>query len=458
MSLPPAVARWGAPPAASALADWDWPRQSGRAESLTVLDAHAAHVLEKGPAEFRHDWQTRQLRLLLAFVMERSRIWRDAWPTDALQAHASDLTPLPIVDRATLRARIEATGALPLPPWHGRLGAGSTSGSTGQPMRFHVSELGLRIATSLYWADHARHGRDLLRPWASVGGHVPAHPGRSHGLTAPRPWLGERQGLARNHAGAPLAATAAWIAEHRPAYLFTNPTLLSGLLDVWESDASAPTGLEQVATFGATVEPALRERARRLLGASLRDRYSCEEVGPIALQCPHDETRYHVCAANALVEVVDDHGQPCAPGEFGRVLVTGLHRWASPIVRYDIGDVAALHPRCSCGADVAALSHLLGRKRGLIRTPSGEGRFLRITATDWLDIAPVREFRIVQEQLDALRVELVTAQALTPAQREAIETMLRERVDPDLRYELIEREAIDWPPGAKRQDVVSLLD
>ncbi|RYZ03188.1 MAG: hypothetical protein EOO24_13935 [Comamonadaceae bacterium] len=103
-----------------------------------------------------------------------------------------------------------------------------------------------------------------------------------------------------------------------------------------------------------------------------------------------------------------------------------------------------------------SLSQLLGRKRGLIRTAAGQARFVRMTAMDWLGIAPVREHRLVQLDLHSLRVELVMARPLDAAQRAAIQALLAERIDPLLRYDIVELAAIDWPAGRKRQDVIGL--
>lgn len=60
--------------------------------------------------------------------------------------------------------------------------------------------------------------------------------------------------------------------------------------------------------------------------------YSANEVGYIALQCPRTEV-YHVLSEGALVEVLDEHGQACAPGAIGRVVVTPLHNFAMPLFR-----------------------------------------------------------------------------------------------------------------------------
>jgi phenylacetate-CoA ligase len=161
--------------------------------------------------------------------------------------------------------------------------------------------------------------------------------------------------------------------------------------------------------------------------------------------------------SNVLAEVVNDRGQPCSAGQAGRLLVSGLHQWASPLLRYDLGDHAAMEPRCTCGAQVPVLSGLVGRKIFLFKLPDGRRRPAYVRAGDWLAVAPVRQHRLIQETTERVRVELVLAHPLDATGREAIVALLSRIISPDLHYDIQEVDAIVWPPGAKRQDVMSLV-
>lgn len=442
---------------------WDWPDRVPLPVALRVGDVRQILLLERSAPEQWQAWQARQLRDLLTHITAVSPAWREWVGTGLAQARPTDLSALPVLSREEFRAMVEREGPLRLPHEHGMTVAHSTSGSTGQPVRFHASALSVRVIRHHYEADHERHGRHLDphgAPHAALGSRTPEHPGLEHQFARGDPWLGVPHVYTRRNLQFSFDEHARWLARLAPGWLAVNPTVLHGVLESFESGSAgvqAPRSLRQLLTQGATVEPRLRERARAVLGARIADRYSCEEIGPIALQCPHDDTRYHVCVSNAIVEVVDESGQPCAEGQTGRVLVTGLHQWASPALRYDIGDLAAWHALCTCGAQVPSLSNLLGRRRGLIRAPSGQRYFVRLSAADWLDIAPVREFRFVQDSLHEVRIELVVAQPLSGAQRAAVVAMLEQRVSPEFRFVIEERARIDWPDVPKRQDVVVLV-
>ncbi|MES2975117.1 MAG: AMP-binding protein [Pseudomonadota bacterium] len=443
--------------AAQAPGGWDWPNTVPTHVVQRWIDMQAIDALEQSAPPFWLAWQQRALRELAANAAQVSGWWRRWLTVPPGQLTHRTLGQLPVLRREDFRAAIESEGALRMPPWHGPTATKSTSGSSGVPVQFHLSALSGRVVDSHYMADHHRHGRNLRLPTAALLTRFEEHPGAEHRMLPGDPWQGIAPTAARRSMGASMREHAQWLRRLNPAYLNTAPAVLAGIVDACEEGEPPPAGLQQVMTVGETVTPELRERTLRMLGASIRDRYTCEEVGTVALQCPHDESRYHVCVGNNIVEIVDDAGHAVAAGQPGRVLVTGLQHWASPAVRYDLGDIASMAPQCTCGAQVPVLFKLLGRKRFLVRLPSGERIFLKIVAKDFLRIAPVREFRVTQLTAQAMRVELVLERALSPDEHAALLAMLRKQVYADFDYDIRQVDAIAWTPGAKRQDVVSLV-
>jgi phenylacetate-CoA ligase len=81
----------------------------------------------------------------------------------------------------------------------------------------------------------------------------------------------------------------------------------------------------------------------------------------MAWECRHSGD-LHTCDDGVLIEVLVD-GRPAEPGERGEVVVTNLHAYAMPFIRYRIGDVATREAPCGCGAPFAAI--------GEIRSSSG---------------------------------------------------------------------------------------
>jgi phenylacetate-CoA ligase len=430
-----------------------WPDAVNPRLAQLLADCHMISILERRPAEEIVVFQRRRLAALLRHAATASAWWREhlAAVTRSVPAR---LTELPLMDRLQFRASA-AGGPLPVLQGHGPTREHSTSGSTGTPARFHVSNLAKRLNRAHYHHDHVRQGRDLARLQAVIKGALPAHSGDCFVEKAQLP--GTRPVVGRRATQFTIEEHACWLARVKPAYFATTPAILSGLLHAYERGIAEPPALEQVMTFAETVEQELRVRAKSVLGASLRDRYSCEEVGPLAFQCPDSDEHYHVAATNVVLEILDEAGKPCPPGVVGRVFATGLNNYANPVLRYELGDLAAWHPRCPCGYAGGALERMLGRKRFLIRLLSGEHKFVRVDARHWLGVAPVTEHRLVQVDEGVIRAELVLSEPLSDDHRAAIVAMLRSEIDPTLAYEISEVEAIAWGSSYKRQDVVSQI-
>ena len=107
----------------------------------------------------------------------------------------------------------------------------------------------------------------------------------------------------------------------------------------------------------------MRERIEEQFGARVYDFYGSREVGAIAGECASG--RMHVFSMNNFVEVlgdVGDEGGEVAADAEGRLIVTNLHNYAMPLLRYEIGDTGSLSSqRCPCGSDLPVLQSLTGR-------------------------------------------------------------------------------------------------
>jgi len=142
------------------------------------------------------------------------------------------------------------------------------------------------------------------------------------------------------------------------------------------------------------------------LGVSISDTYSSEEVGVIAIQCPHSGL-YHTMAKNLIVEVVSPDNRACNVGEIGRVFVTDLQNFASPIIRYEIGDFAQLGPPCGCGRALPTFTRIVGRQRNMGKLPDGRGVWSMIIFRDLNHMPKIQQYQLVQKSLSLIEVHLV---------------------------------------------------
>ena len=167
-----------------------------------------------------------------------------------------------------------------------------------------------------------------------------------------------------------ISDTYDYCARKNPTYLQCGPTILNSLARYAIENGRNDLRPEKALTLGSAVTDETREIVSKGLGTTIIDRYSCEETGYIALQCPkHDHL--HVISPVTMVEIVDDDGEPCPPGKPGRVLLTSMQSYAMPLIRYEIGDMAEWGEPCDCGITLPVINKIWGRTRHLITTPDG---------------------------------------------------------------------------------------
>jgi phenylacetate-CoA ligase len=156
---------------------------------------------------------------------------------------------------------------------------------------------------------------------------------------------------------------------------------------------------------------------------------------------------------NILVEVVGNGERRLGPGEVGDILVTTLTNTAMPLIRYRIGDAAMMSPdECSCGRRGEVLKSIEGRNDDFLKTRSG--RKPPMMARLALYQPPVKGYRIVQESIGKMRVEL-KGEEIDEETRATIYGKLREVMeDPDLAVDFVDVDEIEPDPSGKRRVVI----
>ena len=139
--------------------------------------------------------------------------------------------------------------------------------------------------------------------------------------------------------------------------------------------------VEHFVNWAEALSPTTRELLNTAFGAHVADRYSSEELGLIAIQCPVD-THLHTLQYYNWVEIVDEKGVACKTGEPGRVLITNLRNLAQPLIRYELGDMATWAEPCGEGISLPVLEPLITRQRETI--PLDDGRWIQPNASGCL--------------------------------------------------------------------------
>ena len=438
----------------------DWPAIPGKADAAMFSLAYQLEQSQWLGPEDLLGLQLRQLERVLThaartvpFYGQRLQVLAGL-RTGALTME--EWRKIPILARAELQEAGDAMTSREIPREHRPLTEIKTSGSIGRP----ISVLGTGITGTFFRAlnlrYHTWHRRDFHAPAAAIrvlrGEQAEAAAGGK-----PSNWVpGHASGpMYLFDITQPVSEQLEWLVERDPVYLLTHSSNLAALVRRSRETGARPRSLRQATTMSEVVDQELRDFCREEWGVDLTDAYSAQEVGMIALQCP-DHPHYHVQGESVLVEVLDANDAPCAPGQVGRVVVSDLHNFATPLIRYEIGDHAEVGDACPCGRGLPVLERILGRVRNMAVLPSGD-RFwpLPFLSSEMLEIAPVRQIQLVQTTPDDIDVKLVMPQPMAAADEERLRDYFADRLGHPFRLRFLYVDDIPRSAGGKFEDFVS---
>lgn len=341
--------------------------------------------------------QQRKLRRLLAEAVSHVPFYRRSWKGLGLSsgelADPAVLARLPVLTKAELAgipARERASRRFDL----GRLAEESTTGSTGQPFSLYVDAAYRRRR-------NARFLRALLssgyRPWQRLMLLTDRHAGS-----------GLRRGrLHYVSVEQPTDAIAEAYARIRPAVLYGFATPLRLLAEHLRAAGTDYPRPRLVISTAEVLDPATRRALAGAFSCPVADFYGMTEMGLVAWKRPGSAG--YLMSHNAVVtEFVP--AESC-PGRY-RMLMTNLDLLASPLIRFDSGDLAVLE-EIDGKPTVTAFE---GRRIDTVVCRDGS-ELSPYRITDALrDVAGLRRFRVTQRRTTDFAVDVEAE----PAARETI--------------------------------------
>lgn len=148
-----------------------------------------------------------------------------------------------------------------------------------------------------------------------------------------------------------------------PSYMFH----IADVCDQKGIDIRKDTKVRMALAGGEPWSESMRRKLYDRTGIRAHNCYGASEFyGPMFVEC-EKQCGAHVWADLALIEILDENGEPVEDGESGEVVVTMLQKEAFPLIRYKIGDISTLTwEKCSCGRTHPRLGRITGRSDDMI--------------------------------------------------------------------------------------------
>jgi phenylacetate-CoA ligase len=424
-----------------------------RSAQVQLSNISAMQLLETGDRVARETWQRAQLGNVLNHAAQKSPWWRER-----ILSAPEGFASLPPLTRRELAQQSEAEGSL-VPPESGGKRTYASTGSTGTPVRVYTTAANgyynVQRSLAQYFINDLplSENRVQINPALNLDamqGPVVVRRGAN--------WAGDLSSVFANgsnreiiHSFAPGAMdeVVAAMLEAPVGYLVSTSRFVE-LLHAHGGDALL--GRLGVRAWMHTSDYRSEEMLATFTRLGIRSYsvYSSGETGPLAYECRHVPGHFHVAHSNVIIEA-DPAVTTQYQGEtVSRLLVTGLNAYATPIIRYDIGDLARVHRQCPCGHDGTTLSGIYGRGKSFVRHPDGRLIPFYLSTRSLLKVVAFDECRVRQFSRETLTVEIGRAAPLTAAEFDAVRMLVRTATDPAFEVEVTVSDRLDWSKDLKR--------
>ncbi|KZZ11430.1 polysaccharide biosynthesis protein, partial [Oleiphilus sp. HI0078] len=380
---------------------------------------YETHMAKRKTLAYVHEYQENQnrslstlesiqldkLRALLVHTYENCAFYQSQWDQIGFDPAAvesvKDLEVLPVLDKDVIRDNYEGFVAA---THKGKNIKKATGGSSGVPFRFELDQESNERRQGVMWRGYGNLGAGLgvksLYLWganiAPVGAKSALKDKLYHAFYN-RKILNSFEMTAYN-LGTYVEQINAYKAEAIVSYVNPLVTLADYIIEndiTIKSPKSILTGAEPLYEFQ-------REKIERAFRAPVYNTYGCREFMLIGSECK-EKNGLHTNIDHLVVELLGDQNKVISEaGVSGDVVVTDLHNYGFPLIRYRNGDRATISSAttCQCGSPFPLLQSIDGRKLDVIKTPDGRtipGEFFPHLLKDFTSI---KQFQVVQNTLD----------------------------------------------------------
>lgn len=361
----------------------------------------------------------------------------------------ADFAQLPVLTREEIRESREQLRAVNV----AHVLPHATGGSSGVPTRFYftLDSYDWRMAASqrAYSWSGCRLGQLTLYLWGAPVGHVPS----LKKLKARAYHTLQRHEMINTFSQSPALwqRVYEWHCRRRPVLIVGYVASLeayAGYLSQQGLTAPAPRA---VITAAEPLTVDARRQIKDALKAPVFNTYGSREFMSIAAECDSHEG-LHINTENLLVETTLP---PCEGAS--DILITDLHNYGMPFVRYSIGDVGFLdRSPCPCGRGLPRIRSIEGRTLDVLRTPGGRvvpGEFLPHLMKEFPEI---RQFQAKQLAIDRIQISAVLDRPLSADHETLMQTELGRVFGPHVQVDFQRVDEIPRLPSGKRRVTIGM--
>jgi phenylacetate-CoA ligase len=383
--------------------------------------------------------QIRKLRDILIYSLENVPYYQKTLrPYSNTIRNLSSVSEISVLPFLTKQGVQNHYNELQPAKYNGRTALESTSGSTGDPLKFKLDRNASSFHRALSYREHQWYGLDIGAKEARFYG-IPMDFFPNMKERVKDFLMNRKRFTVFDLSPEKLYEYYETMNHFKPDYMYGYTSSIFEFVKFMKS-----RGLRFRTSFLKVViitSEVLLEEHRRFMESYLEvpivNEYGTSELGIVAAQCPQGSM--HLSSENLIVEIVkNDKG--VANGEPGEVVLTGLNNYAMPFIRYKVGDVAsAWHGQCPCGRGLPTLKNIDGRINSMVVTPGGKIAsgfiFYYMSRSQIEKKGGIEKYRVIQNSPDRILFQIVKGPQFDEKSLRTLEGKTHEYLSPDMNVE-----------------------
>lgn len=408
------------------------------------------------PAEII-EYQNERLHILIKHAYDNVPYYnkvmssRKLKPTDINTV--DDLLKLPVLNREDIRVHHKELIARNYKP--SQLIKGYTSGTTGSPLELIWDNQICLHKTVVDWRQKRIAGINPRDKMAFFLGRTIAP------LSRKRPpfWS---QNLVLNHlfcsswhlSDENLPAFFDKLAKFKPKAIEGYPSTMS-ILARYLLTHKLTFPVKAIFTSSETLMPRQRDEIERAFATRLYDFYGMAERVIFATECERHDAK-HVNMDFGIAELLSNDGGSVKFGQMGRIIATGLHNFAMPLIRYQTSDVSMFRDApCKCGRGFMLMENVTTKDEDIITTMDGRYISSSIINAVTHHLTSIVEHQVVQEDIDHVKMMIVKKPEFSDSDRIFLLTNLKKILGQGMKVEVEYADSIPRTAAGKFRWVIS---
>lgn len=170
-----------------------------------------------------------------------------------------------------------------------------------------------------------------------------------------------------------LESHAGVISATKPTIVIGVPSFLKKLIKFLYNESIDHSSVKKLICIGEPVRNSdcklslLGNFLEKQWGAKVYSTYASSETITSFCDCEAG-CGGHLHHDLAILEIINDNGRKCAPGEPGEVVITPLQMEGMPLLRFKTGDISLyFDEKCVCGRATPRLGPIIGRKQQMMK-------------------------------------------------------------------------------------------